>query len=60
MLQNEKAMAELRRLRTQAEEEGLNLFEYAIRTTVNTPGITSIILGLKRSEQLEQTLHALQ
>ena len=35
------------------------LYEYVIRTTANTPGITSIILGVKRLEQLEQAIRAL-
>jgi len=59
MLQDGEKLAELARLRGRAEEEGLNLYDYVIRTTANTPGITSIILGVKRPEQLQQALRAL-
>ena len=59
MLKDGEALAELGRLRAQAEKDGLDLYEYVIRTTANTPGITSIILGVKRPEQLQQALRAL-
>ncbi len=59
MLEEDDALEELVRLRARAEEKGLNLFEYTIRTTANTPGITSIILGVKRSEQMEQAIRTL-
>ena len=50
------ALERLRALATRAQEEGLSLFDYVIRTTVGTPGITSIILGVKRPEQRFQAL----
>ena len=59
MLKDEQALEGLRALGTQAQEEGLSLFDYVIRTTVSTPGITSIILGVKRPEQLQQAIRAL-
>ena len=59
MLKDEQALEGLRALGTQAQEEGLSLFDYVIRTTVGTPGITSIILGAKRPEQLQQAVRAL-
>lgn len=60
MLKDDEALEEVQRLAAEAEAEGLTLYDYVIRTTVNTPGITSIILGLKRPEQLEQAIRALE
>ena len=59
MLGDEEALKELDTLGARAREAGLSLFDYAIRTTANTPGITSIILGVRRAEQLEQAINAL-
>ena len=59
MLRDEEALRELDALGARAKEVGLSLFDYAIRTTVNTPGITSIILGVRRVQQLEQAISAL-
>jgi len=59
MLRDEEALRELATLGARAKEVGLSLFDYAIRTTVNTPGITSIILGVRRVQQLEQAISAL-
>ena len=59
LLADDAAMAELDRLRQQAGEKNLDLYDYTIQTTVNRPGITSIILGVKRSQQLEQAIRAL-
>ena len=59
MLRDEEALRELATLGARAKEVGLSLFDYAIRTTVNTPGITSIILGVRRAQQLEQAISAL-
>ena len=46
-------------LEAEAREQGLSLFDYVIRTTVDTPGITSIVLGVKRIDQLEAAVQAL-
>jgi L-glyceraldehyde 3-phosphate reductase len=59
MLKDQQALTEVRALGLQAQEKGLSLFDYVIRTTASTPGITSIILGVKRPEQLEQAILAL-
>ncbi len=59
MLRDEEALRELATLGARAKEVGLSLYDYAIRTTVNTPGITSIILGVRRVQQLEQAISAL-
>lgn len=59
MLKDPQALERLSALRTRAQDEGLSLFDYVIRTTVATPGLTSIILGVKRPEQLEQAISAL-
>ena len=59
LLEDEFMMDELEKLATQAEEAGVDLFEYSLRTTAGVPGITSIILGIKRPEQLEAAVRAL-
>ena len=59
MLKEGEVLKELRHLRSQAKESGLPLYDYALRTTLDTPGITSIILGVKRLEQLEQAMTAI-
>jgi 1-deoxyxylulose-5-phosphate synthase len=59
MLKDGEALSALARLRAQAEKNDPDLYDYVIRTTANTPGITSIILGVKRPAQLEQALRAL-
>ena len=59
LLQEPAVQQELDRLNQQAQDQGVSLFEYTIQTTVNTPGITSIIVGVKRAEQLEAAIRAL-
>ena len=59
MLRDEEALRELDALGAWAKEVCLSLLDYAIRTTVITPGITSIILGVRRVQQLEQAISAL-
>jgi aryl-alcohol dehydrogenase-like predicted oxidoreductase len=59
LLQDEEVQKELGRLSAQATDQGLSLFDYVIRTTVNTPGITSIIIGVKNAGQLEEAIRAL-
>jgi len=41
---------EVDRLKELADAEGLSLYDYTIRRTLSPPGITSVILGLKRPE----------
>ena len=59
MLGEDEALRELDTLGARAREAGLSLFDYAIRTTVDTSGITSIILGVRRPEQLQQAIDGL-
>jgi aryl-alcohol dehydrogenase-like predicted oxidoreductase len=56
MLEDEVVMGELQKLAAQAKERGMGLFEYTLRATVAVAGITSIILGIKRSEQIEMAV----
>jgi L-glyceraldehyde 3-phosphate reductase len=59
LLQDEEVQQELGRLKARAGEQGLSLFDYVIQTTANTPGIISIILGVKNTGQLEGAMRAL-
>ena len=59
MLQDEAVRQEIGRLQAEADEHGLSLFDHVIRTTVDKPAITSIILGVKRTEQLQAAIKAL-
>lgn len=59
MLEDADAMAEVERLTELADAQGTSLFDYTIRRTLNTQGISSIILGIKRLEQLERAIRAL-
>ena len=58
-LDDESFSTELERLASRAQVEGMSLFEYALRTTAAVPGMTSIILGVKRPEQLDAAVRAL-
>jgi len=58
-LQDTDKVQALAALSDQASKEGLGLFEYTIRTTANTPGITSAILGVKKPAQLAAAVQAL-
>jgi len=60
LLADDAVMAQVRDLSEQAAEQGFSLYDHTIRTTVQTPGITSIILGVKRAAQLEQAIGALE
>ena len=59
LLQDEKVRQELGRLGARAAEQGLSLFDYAVQTTANTPGIISIIMGVKNTGQLKDAISAL-
>ena len=50
---------QLHALESQAQAAGLNLYTYTIKTTIATPGITSIILGVKNIGQVESAIRAL-
>jgi hypothetical protein len=50
VLEDGDVMAEVDRLKELADAEGLSLYDYTIRRTLSPPGITSVILGLKRPE----------
>jgi L-glyceraldehyde 3-phosphate reductase len=52
----QRALAEVA---AQAAAANLSLFAYAIRSTLDIPGITSAILGIKRPEQLAAAVQAL-
>lgn len=60
LLNDPAAQKEIADLTEQASEQGLSLFDYTIRTTVETPGITSIILGVKDAGQIEAAVRALE
>lgn len=59
LLQDEEVRRELDRLSALSTEQGLSLFDYAVQTTANTPGITSIIMGVKNTGQLKDAIRAL-
>ena len=59
LLQDQAVRQEITDLQNEAEERGLSLFDHVIRTTVEKPAVTSIILGVKRTEQLESAVRAL-
>ena len=42
-----------------AARHGLSLFDYTCRRTAAVPGITSLIIGVTRVEQLEAAVRAL-
>lgn len=52
-------MAAVQQLTLKATQGGVSLLDYTLRTTLAVPGITSIILGVKRVEQLEAAVRAL-
>ena len=59
LLQEPEIQRQLRDLSAAAAERGLSLFDYTIQTTLAVPGITSIILGVKRSAQIAAAVQAL-
>ena len=59
LVADESVMEKVRRLTERAAKEGASLIEYALRSTAETPGITSIVLGVKRTEQVEAAVRAL-
>ena len=59
LLADESISNELEELASRARNDGVDLFEYTLRTTAAIPGMTSIILGVKRPEQLDAAVRAL-
>jgi aryl-alcohol dehydrogenase-like predicted oxidoreductase len=59
LLQEEAVRQQIAALQDEAEERGLSLFDHVIRTTVDKQAVTSIILGVKRPEQLDAAIKAL-
>ncbi len=59
LLQELEIQRQLDDLSAAAAEQSLSLFDYTIQTTLAVPGITSIILGIKRSEQIAAAVQAL-
>ncbi len=49
-------LAQLQAWRTEAEEEGLTLSQYALRWVLRHPMVTSVIVGVSQVEQLQQNL----
>ncbi len=60
LLNDQNALSAVEKISDLAREAGVSLYDYVIRTTVDTPGITSIILGVTRPEQLGQAIAALE
>ena len=58
-LDDEGIMAEVSKLREAARERGRSLYEHVLKETAAVPGITSILLGIKRPEQIEQACEVL-
>ena len=58
-LQDAQTQRSLAEISAQADAANLSLFDYTIRATVSTPGITSAILGVKKPEQLAAAVRAL-
>ena len=52
-------LAELRRLNGEASQAGIPLAEYALRSVLDRPGVTSVIVGAKSVEQLAANLRAI-
>ena len=53
------ALAKVELFEKVAAKHGLSLFDYSVRRTAATPGITSLIIGVTRIEQLEAAVSAL-
>ena len=57
-LSDPEVMRRVGELAEEARRQGMGLFEYTLRETLGVPGITSVILGFRRLEQLEQAVKA--
>lgn len=56
---NDEIFDQLEEIEVQAEKEGLNMTQYAIRWVLSQPAVVSAILGVKRIEQLKEAILAL-
>ncbi len=59
LLEDPDVQRQLHNLNAAAQNQDLSLFDYTLRTTLAVPGITSIILGVKRPEQIAGAVQAL-
>jgi aryl-alcohol dehydrogenase-like predicted oxidoreductase len=60
LLKDAAVQQQVAALAKRAAEQGRTLFDYVIRTTAHTPGITSIVLGVKNTGQLAAAIRALE
>ena len=58
-LEDEEIMGQVSKLQEAARERGRSLYEHVLQETVGVPGITSILLGIKRPEQIMQACEVL-
>jgi aryl-alcohol dehydrogenase-like predicted oxidoreductase len=58
-LEDRETLQSLATLEAAAATANQGLFEYVLRQSVTVPGITSLILGVSRVEQLESAVRAL-
>ena len=59
LLDDEEVRRALRAIAAEADRAGLGLFEHTLRTTLAVPGMASIILGVKRPDQIDAAVQAL-
>ena len=52
-------MGQVRELQEAAREQGRSLYEHVLQETAGVPGITSILLGIKRPQQIRQACEVL-
>ncbi len=57
---DEKTWARLAILESEARARGMSLFAYALNCLLDQPSVVSIIAGIKRTEQLQQWVGAIQ
>lgn len=60
LLQDEAVRRQVAVLQAEADGRGLSLFDHVIRETVDKPAVTSIIVGVKRPEQVDAAVRALE
>jgi len=59
-LQDEALMAKVSALQSLAEEAGKPLSQYSLAWLLSRPGVTSVVVGVKRIQQLEDNIEAAQ
>ena len=57
-LQDEALMAKVSALQSLADEAGKPLSQYSLAWLLSRPGVTSVVVGVKRIEQLEDNIEA--